>query len=106
MTLPIKKHGCTNDIRMLWTETLRGWPSDRISFERELVKAGLTTQEMLEANRRRKTPRLKREKRSRKRKQRAIKISNQHLMGTELGELLTKGHEVDFSLGSARFEKK
>lgn len=50
----LRKHGCTNDIRQLWNDTLRHWPTDRLSFERELVKAGLTTQEMLEANRRQK----------------------------------------------------
>lgn len=98
--------GCTNDIRQLWRDTLRHWPTDRTEFERKLVQAGLTTQAKVDANRRQAKRRLKEEKKkSRPRKQRDIKISNQHLIGTELGEILAKGGGEQFTLGAVKFEK-
>jgi hypothetical protein len=100
------KHGCTNDIRQLWKDTLRLWPTDRVEFERKLVQAGLTTQAKVDANRRQVKRRMKEgTKKSRVRKQREIKISNQHLIGTELGELLARGGEEQFTLGAVQFKK-
>ena len=92
-----------DDIRQLWNDTLRLWPSDRLSFERELVKVGLTTQEVLDSAKRQKKPRARHSRTGKKRKQRAIRISNQHLIGTELGELLAKGQDDQFSLGTSQF---
>lgn len=98
--------GCTNDIRQLWRDTLRAWPSDRVEFEKKLVQAGLTTQAKVDANRRQMKRRMKEDKKkTRTRKQRDIKISNQHLIGTELGELLAKGSEEQFTLGAVQFQK-
>ncbi|TMW63222.1 hypothetical protein Poli38472_002163 [Pythium oligandrum] len=100
------KHGCTNDIRQLWRDTLRHWPTDRAEFEKKLVQAGLTTQAKVDANRRQIKRRLKEDKRKpRMRKQREIKISNDHLIGTELGEILAKGGDDGFTLGAVKFEK-
>lgn len=104
----LAKHGCTNDIRQLWRDTLRHWPVDRVEFERKLVQAGLTTQAKVDANRRQIKRRLKEDKKKkpRPRKQRDIKISNQHLIGTELGEILAKGSNEEFTLGAVKFEKQ
>lgn len=100
------RSGCTNDIRQLWRDTLRAWPSDRVEFEKKLVQAGLTTQAKVDANRRQMKRRMKEDKKkTRTRKQRDIKISNQHLIGTELGELLAKGSEEQFTLGAVQFQK-
>uniref|UniRef100_A0AAV1TAD9 TFIIE beta domain-containing protein n=1 Tax=Peronospora matthiolae TaxID=2874970 RepID=A0AAV1TAD9_9STRA len=100
------KHGATNDIRQLWRDTLRSWPSDRAEFEKKLVQAGLTTQSKVDANRRQMKRRLKEDKKkNRPRKQRDIKITNHHLIGTKLGEILSKGSQDQFSLGAARFDK-
>lgn len=100
------KHGCTNDIRQLWRDTLRSWPTDRVEFEKKLVQAGLTTQAKVDANRRQMKRRMKEDtKKTRTRKQRDIKISNQHLIGTELGEILAKGGQESFTLGAVKFEK-
>jgi hypothetical protein len=101
------KHGCTNDIRQLWRDTLRNWPTDRVEFEKKLVQAGLTTQAKVDANRRQMKRRMKEDtKKTRTRKQRDIKISNQHLIGTELGEILAKGGQESFTLGAVKFEKQ
>ncbi|EEY67747.1 uncharacterized protein PITG_17978 [Phytophthora infestans T30-4] len=101
------KHGCTNDIRQLWRDTLRTWPTDRAEFEKKLVQAGLTTQAKVDANRRQMKRRLKEDKKkNRPRKQRDIKITNHHLIGTKLGEILAKGSQEQFTLGAVRFEKK
>ncbi|KAG2788916.1 hypothetical protein PC129_g4016 [Phytophthora cactorum] len=101
------KHGCTNDIRQLWRDTLRTWPSDRAEFEKKLVQAGLTTQAKVDANRRQMKRRLKEDKKkNRPRKQRDIKITNHHLIGTKLGEILAKGSQEQFTLGAVKFEKK
>ncbi|GLD92950.1 hypothetical protein PINS_up001542 [Pythium insidiosum] len=100
------KHGCTNDIRQLWKDTLRNWPVDRSEFEKKLVQAGLTTQAKLDATRRQIKRRKKEDKKPRMRKQREIKISNQHLIGTELGEILAKGGDEQFTLGAVKFEKQ
>ncbi|RLN59228.1 hypothetical protein BBJ28_00016449 [Nothophytophthora sp. Chile5] len=103
---PMVKHGCSNDIRQLWRDTLRAWPSDRAEFERKLVQAGLTTQAKVDANRRQLKRRMKEDKKkNRPRKQRDIKISNQHLIGTKLGEILAKGSQEQFTLGAVKFEK-
>ncbi|CAI5703489.1 unnamed protein product [Peronospora effusa] len=100
------KHGATNDIRQLWRDTLRTWPSDRAEFEKKLVQAGLTTQAKVDANRRQLKRRLKEDKKkNRPRKQRDIKITNHHLIGTKLGEILAKGSQDQFTLGAVRFEK-
>ncbi|CAI5747441.1 unnamed protein product [Peronospora destructor] len=100
------KHGATNDIRQLWRDTLRTWPSDRAEFEKKLVQAGLTTQAKVDANRRQMKRRLKEDKKkNRPRKQRDIKITNHHLIGTKLGEILAKGSQDQFTLGAVRFEK-
>ncbi|KAH7476926.1 hypothetical protein PRIC1_000937 [Phytophthora ramorum] len=101
------KHGCTNDIRQLWRDTLRTWPSDRAEFEKKLVQAGLTTQAKVDANRRQMKRRLKEDKKkNRPRKQRDIKITNHHLIGTKLGEILAKGSQEQFTLGAVKFDKK
>ncbi|KAJ0408523.1 hypothetical protein P43SY_006453 [Pythium insidiosum] len=100
------KHGCSNDIRQLWKDTLRNWPVDRAEFEKKLVQAGLTTQAKLDATRRQIKRRKKEDKKPRMRKQREIKISNQHLIGTELGEILAKGGDEQFTLGAVKFEKQ
>ncbi|KUF96945.1 Ubiquitin-conjugating enzyme E2 N [Phytophthora nicotianae] len=101
------KHGCTNDIRQLWRDTLRTWPSDRAEFEKKLVQAGLTTQAKVDASRRQMKRRLKEDKKkNRPRKQRDIKITNHHLIGTKLGEILAKGSQEQFTLGAVKFEKK
>lgn len=101
------KHGCSNDIRQLWRDTMRTWPSDRADFEKKLVQAGLTTQAKVDANRRQMKRRLKEDKKkNRPRKQRDIKITNHHLIGTKLGEILAKGSQEQFTLGAVRFEKK
>lgn len=98
--------GATNDIRQLWRDTLRTWPSDRAEFEKKLVQAGLTTQAKVDANRRQMKRRLKEDKKkNRPRKQRDIKITNHHLIGTKLGEILAKGSQDQFTLGAVRFEK-
>ncbi|RMX65072.1 hypothetical protein KXD40_001238 [Peronospora effusa] len=98
--------GATNDIRQLWRDTLRTWPSDRAEFEKKLVQAGLTTQAKVDANRRQLKRRLKEDKKkNRPRKQRDIKITNHHLIGTKLGEILAKGSQDQFTLGAVRFEK-
>lgn len=99
--------GGTNDIRQLWRDTLRTWPSDRAEFEKKLVQAGLTTQAKVDANRRQMKRRLKEDKKkNRPRKQRDIKITNHHLIGTKLGEILAKGGQDQFTLGAVKFEKK
>ncbi|CAH0479378.1 unnamed protein product [Peronospora belbahrii] len=104
---PLVKHGATNDIRQLWRDTLRTWPSDRAEFEKKLVQAGLTTQAKVDANRRQLKRRLKEDKKkNRPRKQRDIKITNHHLIGTKLGEILAKGSQDQFTLGAVRFEKQ
>lgn len=60
----------------------------------------------MDANRRQMKRRMKEEKKkSRPRKQRDIKISNQHLIGTELGEILAKGGDEQFTLGAVKFDK-
>ncbi|EGZ23905.1 hypothetical protein PHYSODRAFT_325079 [Phytophthora sojae] len=101
------KHGCSNDIRQLWRDTLRAWPSDRAEFEKKLVQAGLTTQAKVDASRRQMKRRLKEDKKkNRPRKQRDIKITNHHLIGTKLGEILAKGSQEQFTLGAVKFEKK
>ncbi|CCI39791.1 unnamed protein product [Albugo candida] len=100
------KHGCTNDIRELWQNTMRNFPTDRNEFYKKLVQAGLTTQSKVDASRRQSKRRLKEDKKkTRTRKQRDIKISNQHLIGTELGEILAKGSEEQFTLGAVQFDK-
>ncbi|RLN62472.1 hypothetical protein BBP00_00004731 [Phytophthora kernoviae] len=100
------KHGCTNDIRQLWRDTLRSWPSDRAEFDKKLVQAGLTTQAKVDASRRQMKRRLKEDKKkNRPRKQRDIKITNHHLIGTKLGEILAKGSQEQFSLGAVKFDK-
>nr|CCA15575.1 conserved hypothetical protein [Albugo laibachii Nc14] len=100
------KHGCTNDIRELWQNTMHNFPTDRNEFYKKLVQAGLTTQSKVDASRRQSKRRLKEDKKkTRTRKQRDIKISNQHLIGTELGEILAKGSEEQFTLGAVQFEK-
>lgn len=100
------KHGCTNDIRELWQNTMRNFPADRNEFYKKLVQAGLTTQSKVDASRRQSKRRLKEDKKkTRTRKQRDIKISNQHLIGTELGEILAKGSEEQFTLGAVQFDK-
>lgn len=99
--------GCSNDIRQLWRDTLRNWPTDRVEFDRKLVQAGLTTQAKVDASRRQAKRRMKEEtKKTRTRKQRDIKISNQHLIGTELGEILAKGGQESFTLGAVKFDKQ
>ncbi|TDH65001.1 uncharacterized protein CCR75_009307 [Bremia lactucae] len=104
---PMVKHGCSNDIRQLWRDTLRMWPSDRAEFEKKLIQAGLTTQAKVDANRRQMKRRMKDDKKkNRPRKQRDIKITNHHLIGTKLGEILSKGSQEQFTLGAVRFEKK
>ncbi|KAG1684990.1 hypothetical protein DVH05_009820 [Phytophthora capsici] len=101
------KHGCSNDIRQLWRDTLRTWPSDRAEFDKKLVQAGLTTQAKVDASRRQMKRRLKEDKKkNRPRKQRDIKITNHHLIGTKLGEILAKGGQEQFTLGAVKFEKK
>ncbi|RLN49564.1 hypothetical protein BBJ28_00020201 [Nothophytophthora sp. Chile5] len=91
---------------MVKHDTLRAWPSDRAEFERKLVQAGLTTQAKVDANRRQLKRRMKEDKKkNRPRKQRDIKISNQHLIGTKLGEILAKGSQEQFTLGAVKFEK-
>ncbi|POM69628.1 hypothetical protein PHPALM_14064, partial [Phytophthora palmivora] len=101
------KYGCSNDIRQLWRDTMRTWPSDRAEFEKKLVQAGLTTQAKVDASRRQMKRRLKEDKKkNRPRKQRDIKITNHHLIGTKLGEILAKGSQEQFTLGAVKFEKK
>ncbi|KAG6972273.1 hypothetical protein JG687_00001574 [Phytophthora cactorum] len=73
----------------------------------KLVQAGLTTQAKVDANRRQMKRRLKEDKKkNRPRKQRDIKITNHHLIGTKLGEILAKGSQEQFTLGAVKFEKK
>jgi len=101
------RSGCSNDIRQLWRDTLRAWPADRAEFEKKLVQAGLTTQAKVDANRRQMKRRLKEDKKkNRPRKQRDIKITNHHLIGTKLGEILAKGSQEQFTLGAVKFDKK
>ena len=109
----VTKHGCTNDIRSLWSEvSVRNWPGDRHAFTRAMVKAGLdkdTGGTSSAANTlKRKRNGGSNKKGPRKRKQRAIKISNAHLIGTELGDILTGGgnaNNTEFTLGATSYTK-
>ncbi|RHY57904.1 hypothetical protein DYB26_009634 [Aphanomyces astaci] len=101
---------CTNDVRQLWRDTLRDWPADRLSLERKLLQCGLMTRDMHEANMHRSKMRKVHggkgnKKVLRQRKQRDIKITNTHLVGTALGEALAKGGNDGFTLGSTQFDK-
>ncbi|KAG9400780.1 hypothetical protein AC1031_010218 [Aphanomyces cochlioides] len=108
---PVKmlKHGCTNDVRQLWRDTLTGWPSDRVALERAMLHCGLMTRDMHEASMNRSKMRKVgkgNKKVPRQRKQRDIKITNTHLVGTALGEALAKGGTDGFTLGAVKFEKQ
>ncbi|EQC29242.1 hypothetical protein SDRG_13115 [Saprolegnia diclina VS20] len=108
-TVALLKHGCTNDIRDLWRDTLRDWPTDRAALERKLVQSGLTTQANIDANRAKRKLHIKsKAKVARVKKQRDIKITNTHLIGTELGQVLAKGSEGsnDFTLGAVKFDRQ
>ncbi|ETV93626.1 hypothetical protein H310_12409 [Aphanomyces invadans] len=109
LTVPLLKHGCTNDVRQLWRDTLRDWPADRLSLERKLLQCGLMTRDMHEANlhrsKMRKVHGKGNKKVMRQRKQRDIKITNTHLVGTALGEALAKGGNDSFTLGSTQYQK-
>lgn len=85
-----KKHGCTNDLRERWKETLEHLKpfSDDISLEKELLRLNLIAKHGLSSSVKKfHTTELKRPK---KRARRApSRITNVHLKGTAIGDLIS-----------------
>ncbi|GMF13483.1 unnamed protein product [Phytophthora lilii] len=99
------KHGTLHVIQLSVSQLCSDFTI--LQFEKKLVQAGLTTQAKVDASRRQMKRRLKEDKKkNRPRKQRDIKITNHHLIGTKLGEILAKGSQEQFTLGAVKFEKK
>jgi hypothetical protein len=78
---PALKHGCTNDIREMWAQTLKEVPETDLELQQKLVSRNLVTK--LATKPLRPIVRTKQEKKKRKRKDREIRhMTNTHLQGT------------------------
>lgn len=94
------KFGCTNDVRAAWLETASGTPADAAALGRALVAADLGSSSQLQPRRRpTKRPGGKQEDATstapkRRRYNRVNhKITNRHLEGTVIGDILAANDE-------------
>lgn len=100
------KHGCTNDVRAAWLDTAKLTPADPGILQKELVAANLAAgsnvqQQVTAAQRRRASNKRQRsgdpasgEKKKKKRYNRGYhKITNEHLEGTIIGDILKANDE-------------
>ena len=105
----LAKHGCTNDVRALWLETAEQTPTDRSLLQRKLAEADLQHGSL---QRRPRGKKRKEEEEAKKKRRRVnpkfAKLTNTHLAGTPIGDVLQaalEGRDIEGSAtGGARFD--
>lgn len=97
---PILKHGCTNDVKDLWFATANKTPKDRAELAQLLKNANLddaaaTARRPTKRPRRNPAvePAVTKKKRRQQRSDAHVKITNTHLRGTEIGNILAAADE-------------
>ena len=109
MHVSLAKHGCTNDVRALWLETAEQTPTDRSLLQRKLAEADLQHGSL---QRRPRGKKRKEEEEAKKKRRRVnpkfAKLTNTHLAGTPIGDVLQaalEGRDIEGSAtGGARFD--
>jgi hypothetical protein len=102
------RHGCTNDVRKKWADTLIGFPVDRHELEKKMVASKLLDTVSTRKKRPNFTHGDAQNKRPRKRRANT-KVTNTHLVGTAIGDAIANHGEADdqqMRLGGASFVQK
>ena len=100
-TFRLVKHGCSNDVRGLWLETAAETPVDHAQLERKLLEANLHRGGGGAAARRGKRPGGARAvaadegKKKRRINTRFQRLTNTHLIGTAIGDVLAAAQTSD-----------
>lgn len=95
---PIFKHGCTNDVKDLWFATTSKTPKDRAELAQLLKNANLddaaaTARRPTKRPRRTAEPAVTKKRKKQQRSDAHVKITNTHLRGTEIGNILAAADE-------------
>jgi hypothetical protein len=89
------RHGASNDVRALWLETAAETPVDHAQLERKLVEAKLNAKISRKSNKR---PGRKQEDEAKKKRRvnsRFQRLTNTHLVGTPIGDVLAAAFNAD-----------
>ena len=95
-TLSLAKHGCTNDVRALWLESAAETPTDRALLERKLTEAQLQGARTGGQHRKRARHQSDDKKKRRRAATKFERLTNTHLRGTPIGEVLQAALEGSY----------
>ncbi len=97
------KHGCTNDLRDLWQGTLENvklFRNSDMALQEELLRLRLVTRDQTQSLKKSRSEVVNLDDNSKSRKKirrRELKITNTHLKGTEMGNILAKAAKTAMS---------